>query len=61
MKLLVGAGVSHDGYTTDIEIFDLTDTKNRCWNLRPFPVKTDRVFGSVMGSEDSEFPILCGK
>ena len=60
MKLLVGAGVSDDGYTMDVEIIDLIDPKNRCWNLESLPVKTERIIGSVMGSKDSKLPILCG-
>ena len=60
MKLLVAAGVSHDGYTTEVEIIDLVDPKNRCWNFQPFPVETERLIGSVIGPQDLDFPILCG-
>lgn len=58
--MLVGTGVTSDGYTTHVEIIDLIDPKNRCWSFESFPVKTERVIGSVIGSKDSEFPILCG-
>jgi hypothetical protein len=60
MKLLVGAGLSQDGYTSDVEILDLVESKNRCWNLQNFPLKSERLIGTLFGSEGSEFPLLCG-
>jgi len=57
MKLMVGLGVSPNGFTTDMEIIDLNNSSNICPNLIPFPAKSDKTIGAVIGSN----LIICGK
>jgi len=53
----VGLGVSPDGFTEDMEIIDLNNSSNICSNLIPFPAKSDKAIGAMIGSN----LIICGK
>jgi hypothetical protein len=56
-KLLVGFGVSSDGYTQEVEIIDLTNPKNICFNPPLFPNHLEKMSSAVVDGG----LVICGK
>ena len=55
--LLIGVGISNDGLTQTMEVFDLNNSNGSSKFFKEFPVKLDSpVSGFLFG----ETPIVCG-
>ncbi len=57
LKLLVGVGVSNNGYISDVEIIDFQNSTNFCFNLKEFPNHLEKT--SALMVEGT--PLICGK
>ena len=56
-KILVGSGLTADGYTTEVEVIDLQNPGVKCQNLPNYPVETLSAVGS---SVPYKAPLICG-
>ena len=56
-KLLVGTGLTADGYTTEIEVIDLLNPGVKCQNLPNYPLETLSAVGTPY---PYEAPLICG-
>ena len=56
-KILVGSGLTANGYTTEVEVIDLQNPGVKCPNLPNYPVETL----SAVGTSDFGFSaLICG-
>ena len=57
LKLLVGVGVSQNGYIGAVEIIDLQNSTNFCFNLTKLPNLLEKTATLVVSGN----PLICGE
>ena len=55
--MLVGVGVSQNGYIGDVEIIDLRNSSNFCFNLTKLPNLLEKTAALVAAGN----PLICGE